>query len=67
MGILGLEFENNFSIFEKTSLEFSELQNFVKKIKVPKLGTQNALFGYFWARSLQKTIVIFEISTLKFV
>ena len=33
---------------------------------MPKFGTKNALFGYFWARIL-KNIVIFEISTLKFV
>ena len=31
-----------------------------------KFGIKNALFGYFWARIL-KNIVIFEISTLKFV
>ena len=31
-----------------------------------KFGTKNALFGCFWAGIL-KTIVIFEISTLKFV
>ena len=29
--------------------------------------TKKALFGYFWARILKKAIVIFEISTLKFV
>ena len=43
---------------------------------MPKLGTKNALFGYFWPKYLiwvflgnnfKKTIVIFEISTLKFV
>ena len=32
---------------------------------MPKFGTKNALFGYFWARILKKAIVIFEISTLK--
>ena len=35
--------------------------------KMSTFGTTNALFGYFWARILKKTIVIFEISTLKFV
>ena len=43
---------------------------------MPKFRTKNALFGiltkdalfrYFWARILRKAIVIFEISTLKFV
>ena len=33
---------------------------------MPKFVTQNALFGYFWAK-IKKTIVIFEISTLEFV
>ena len=32
-----------------------------------KFGTKNALFGYFWVRIFLKTIVIFEISILKFV
>ena len=35
-------------------------------MKMPKLGTESGPFEYFWARIL-KTIVIFEISTLKFV
>ena len=42
------------------------MQNFAKKTKIPRFGTKNVLFGYFWARIL-KTTVIFEISTLKFV
>ena len=29
--------------------------------------TNNALFGYFWARIIKETVVKFEISTLKFV
>ena len=29
--------------------------------------TKNALFGYFWGRIFEKTILLFEISTLKFV
>ena len=35
-------------------------------MKMPKFGTKNALFGYFGAGILKKTIVIFEISTLEF-
>ena len=34
---------------------------------MPKFGTKNALFGYFWARILKKSIVMFEIRTLKFL
>ena len=33
---------------------------------MPKFGTKNSLFGYLWVRVL-KAIVIFEITTLKFV
>ena len=49
---------------------------FCKKAKMPKLGTKNALLGYFWQEmpylgifglEFWKAIVIFEISTLKFV
>ena len=51
-------------------------QNFVRKQKCLNVGpkmpywvflTKNALFGYFWARVLNETIVIFEFCTLKFV
>ena len=34
---------------------------------MPKAETKNALFGYFSAGILKKTIFILEISTLKFV
>ena len=35
---------------------------------MPKFGTKNALFAYFWARILKNYYhVMFEISTLKFV
>ena len=45
----------------------SNLFNFklLRQNKIPKLGTKNALSGYFWLEFL--TVVIFEISTLKFV
>ena len=36
-------------------------------MEMPKFGTKNALFGYFCTRISKKLIVIFEISTLKFV
>ena len=29
--------------------------------------TKKVLFGYFWARIIEKTITIFEIAALKFV
>ena len=52
------------------------IAKFLRKAKMPKCGIKNALFGYFWpkisylgilGRNFEKTIVIFEISTLKFV
>ena len=50
--------------------------NILRKKKMPKFENKNpfmgffiksALFWYFWAGILRKTIVIFEISTLKYV
>ena len=35
-------------------------------MKMPKFGTKKTLFESFWVRTL-KTIVIFDISTLKFI
>ena len=43
------------------------MQNFAKKTKMPKFGTKNTLFGVFFSQNFRKTIVIFQISTLKFV
>ena len=28
--------------------------NFREKTKMPKFGTKNALFGYFWAKTLKR-------------
>ena len=39
----------------------------MKEKKLPKLGTENALFGYFWAGILKKSIDVFEINTLAIV
>ena len=56
----GVEFENTMVIFEICVLEFVLFQILVQKqksckkihekTKMPKFGTKNALFGYFWAR-----------------
>ena len=37
-------------------------KNLVKKTKMPKFSTKNALFGYFWLE-FENNIVIFEINT----
>ena len=54
------------TIFEISTLEFVETQNFVQKLKLFKFGTKNALYKLFWDAIL-KAIVIFEISTINLV
>ena len=43
LGIFGLEFENNFVIFEISAFEFVYLQNFVK---MSKFATKNTLWVF---------------------
>ena len=57
---------NNIDIFEINNLEFFKLQNFLKKWKSPNLGPKVPDLGIF-VLEFSKTIIIFEISTLKFV
>ena len=64
--IFGLEFKTIFVIYEISTLEIFKVQNFVEKIKICKFGTRNASFEYFWLLIKKKTILVFEISTLKF-
>ena len=73
--IFGLKFEITIVIFEISALEFVLLQslvqneknlknrekNFVKKMKIPKFGSKNALFGYFWLE-FENTILIFAMN-----
>ena len=47
LGIFEIEFEKTIVIFEISTLEFTYGQDFVKKPKMSKFGTKNALFGYF--------------------
>ena len=49
LDIFGLEFEKNIVVLEISTLEFHPL----KKIKMAKFGTKNALFGYFWVSILK--------------
>ena len=76
LGIFGLEFENNIFIFEISNLEFVLLQNFEEKQKCLNVGRkmlylgtfgQKCLIWVFLRKKFKNTIVIFEISTLKFV
>ena len=64
--ILRFELEHIIVIFEISTLEFIQLQNFEKKQKCLNLGPKMPYLGNFWLE-LEKTVVIFEISTLKFV
>ena len=50
--IAGPEFENNIVIFEINTLEYLSTK-FRGKLKRPKFGTKNALFGYFWDRNFK--------------
>ena len=54
--------KNYFDIWNQ-HLQICLIANFCEETKKPKFGTKSASFRYFW----QKTIAIFEISTLKFV
>ena len=49
----GQEFQKNIVRLEISTFKFVFLQSFSKKIKMPKFGTKNAVFGYFWARILK--------------
>ena len=67
VGVFGLEFENKIVIFEISALKLIRFAIFRPRIKIPKLGTKNALFGYFWVEFIFKIIVTFEKSTPEFV
>ena len=47
LGIFGLEFENNIVMFEISTLEFFQLQNFVKKQKLLNLEPKMPYLGAF--------------------
>ena len=65
LSTFGLESENNIVIFEISTLEFIQLQNFAEKQKYLNLGPKMPYLCIF-GLEFKKTIVIFEIS-LKFV
>ena len=48
LGIIRLEFENTFVIFEINTLEFVSSVSFVQKLKILKYGTKSTWFWYFW-------------------
>ena len=60
LGNFGLKFKKAIVIFEISDFEFVYLQNFLKKIKIPKFGIKSALFGYFWVRTLKNYCCIWN-------
>ena len=52
LGIFVLEFEKDIVILELPPIGL--IAKFCKKTKMPKFGSKNALFGYFWARILKR-------------
>ena len=54
LSIFRQKFENAVIVIEPSALEFAYLQNFVQEHKMPKFGTKNTLFGYFWAGNFKK-------------
>ena len=64
--IFGLEFENIVVMIHINVLDIALLQSLVQKQKCLNLGSKMSYFGIFGLK-LEKTVVIFEISTLKFV
>ena len=52
--IFGLEFQKSIVLFEISTLKFLKLQNLMKKMKMHKFVTKNALFMYFAHTVLKK-------------
>ena len=48
LGIFEMEFKNNTLIFE-----ICLIKKFLEEMNFPKFGTKNALFWYFWFRTLK--------------
>ena len=75
-GYFGLEFRKTIVIFKISTFELVQLKNFVKKQKCQILGPkmpyldifdQKCLLWVFLGKNFKKAVVIFVISTLKFV
>ena len=49
IGYFGLEFQKTDVIFEISTLEFVNMQRFIQKQKIFKIGTKNTSRRYFWA------------------
>ena len=49
IGYFGLEFQKTNVEFEMSILEFVNMQSFIQKQTIFKLGAKNTLLRYFWA------------------
>ena len=66
LGIFGQNFNKAIVIFE---IKHPQIYLFAKsheKTKMPKFGTKNALFGYFWATILKELLPYLKSATLQF-
>ena len=64
IGYVGLEFQKTNVEFEITILEFVNMQSFIQKQNIFKIGT---LLRYFFCCNFTKTIIKLLISTLEFM
>ena len=49
LGILGVELKKNCCHIWSQHIQICLIAKFCEETKMPKFGTKNALFGYFWA------------------
>ena len=54
LDILRLEFKKYYRHIWNQHRQILLIAKFCKKNKIPKFGTKNALFGYFWGRIIKK-------------
>ena len=62
-GYFGLEFQKTDVEFEISILEFVNLQSFIQKQTIFKLGTKNTLLRHFWAAVYKSCYQIFNQHT----
>ena len=58
--IFGLEFKKNFGHIWTQPTQICLISTFYRKIKMPKLGTKNALFGHFWSNNFKSSCHIWN-------
>ena len=56
LGALGSNFQKLLSYLKSAPMKLSLIVIFHERIKTPKFGTKNGLFGYFWARILKQLL-----------